>query len=1049
MQTALQRITFPHSLGSPCRSRRLNRGFSGAEHRMRAEIHQYDEIPSAKRKIQDTSILHARAWMNRPAPAAMVKRLMACLCAAGVLAAEAAPARSDQVAQSGNDALASVIEIEGDAEIGGLLTAKTSFADDQYSAGKNGAPIEGGFAYQWIREDVDGNHQTEIPHAIDDSYLLGPDDWGNRIRVRVGLASELGVIETWISEAYPLSSTVEASGAGIFAASGVAAGSKAAALDVSSITDSFGLTVSDASFQTRRANFSDTSPNGGNAAASPNNAGEAAPSPSTGSPTLSRLTVADSSDVAEPAVGAAATMMFFTVTLTPVADRRVTVEYSFSGTATEGVDYEVPQNKMLVFPAGTTTAQIEVAVSGDIVAERGGETVVVSLLRPSGAFLGSPRRATGTIGEPDQIVVSARSPRASFSGESNQSTVSFDLRLDRDAPAAGAVDWRVVIDRPASMSASSSAPGARATVTCSGMSSPCEGTARFAAGSRTPADNQSAIFSDVIPAGSAITVQLKPFRASQGGRVASSVLPSTRLALNESEIVTGGWIVAVRSTVSAPRQTTVEHAVASFGHTVATGIVNSIWRRAEAHRGGGMETVANPNGKAVDTASFSDINAGRTVWEVAGLLGLKQSVSDDLHGRLDLAASRGNHSDSDIALTGVSDGSGLDGQTQFALAIDLGISGGPYTFWGDIGMSSRGAELGRGTAMDSVSTNFIVGADYPGSEDIVLGVALSQSSGEADYTDSLAVVDAGTVKTSLASLVPYIQAKRPSGLNVWSAAGFGWGALTHSESSGSVETGLSMWMVAAGARDDSWNLRLFSREMGIKGDFFMVSTKADAKEGAIRIREVDTTASRFRVATEVFNIQPLVRGPGMSYLAELGARMDGGAGASGLGADIAVDLIYSNPESGLSAALQADTLLFHSDSDYQEWSAGLRADYDPGPAGQGLIISLEPAWNASRLAVADGIWSDLGFGSKASVSAGASLKSRLAYGVKAMRDQALATLFGEAELDSGDRRLRLGAELRGLDVPFSGLSLDLYSQREESLTSSPRHAVMLEGSVGL
>ncbi len=95
--------------------------------------------------------------------------------------------------------------------------------------------------------------------------------------------------------------------------------------------------------------------------------------------------------------------MSFTVTLSAVSAKPVTVEYTLSGTASGGADYTAPDPLSVEIPVGATTATIIVKVKGDIVAE-GNETVIVALGSPTNATISTADSAgtgTGTITDND------------------------------------------------------------------------------------------------------------------------------------------------------------------------------------------------------------------------------------------------------------------------------------------------------------------------------------------------------------------------------------------------------------------------------------------------------------------------------------------------------------------------------------------------------------------------------------------------------------------------------------------------------------------------
>ena len=96
----------------------------------------------------------------------------------------------------------------------------------------------------------------------------------------------------------------------------------------------------------------------------------------------------------------------FTISLSPVSDRAVTVKWSTAvdtGTdahgATAGVDYTAVQEQTVTFSAGETSQKVEVQTSDDSLAEED-ETFLVKLTGPVSATLGDGT-ATGTITDDD------------------------------------------------------------------------------------------------------------------------------------------------------------------------------------------------------------------------------------------------------------------------------------------------------------------------------------------------------------------------------------------------------------------------------------------------------------------------------------------------------------------------------------------------------------------------------------------------------------------------------------------------------------------------
>ncbi len=118
------------------------------------------------------------------------------------------------------------------------------------------------------------------------------------------------------------------------------------------------------------------------------------------------VTIADASAVPEGDDPSTATDMTFAVTLSAASERATSVSYTLGGTATAGSDYIDPAPKTIEIEAGETERKIEVPVLGDLVHDPG-ETIIVTLIDPTNATLGTPKTATGTITDDDTAPTTA------------------------------------------------------------------------------------------------------------------------------------------------------------------------------------------------------------------------------------------------------------------------------------------------------------------------------------------------------------------------------------------------------------------------------------------------------------------------------------------------------------------------------------------------------------------------------------------------------------------------------------------------------------------
>ena len=132
------------------------------------------------------------------------------------------------------------------------------------------------------------------------------------------------------------------------------------------------------------------------------------------SPTISTVSIAATQNAEEPNV-----MGNFTVTRTGGTTSPLTINYSVSGTAGNGVDYK-PLTGTLTIPTGSATGTISVIPIDDNIVETD-ETVVVTLANGAGYTVGSPKSAAVTIADND---TDRTPPNLTITSHINGQTVS-------------------------------------------------------------------------------------------------------------------------------------------------------------------------------------------------------------------------------------------------------------------------------------------------------------------------------------------------------------------------------------------------------------------------------------------------------------------------------------------------------------------------------------------------------------------------------------------------------------------------------------------------
>ena len=128
------------------------------------------------------------------------------------------------------------------------------------------------------------------------------------------------------------------------------------------------------------------------------------------------------------------------VVLAEVSGADTTVDYTITGTATEGSDYTL-SNGTLIIPAGQTTADISIPIINDILKEDN-ETIIITLSNPTNATLGSKTVYTYTI-EDDDTYPTIEFNDATSSEKEDANTVNIPVSISTTYAEDVTVDYKV------------------------------------------------------------------------------------------------------------------------------------------------------------------------------------------------------------------------------------------------------------------------------------------------------------------------------------------------------------------------------------------------------------------------------------------------------------------------------------------------------------------------------------------------------------------------------------------------------------------------------
>ena len=461
-----------------------------------------------------------------------------------------------------------------------------------------------------------------------------------------------------------------------------------------------------------------------------------------------------------------------------------------------------------------------------------------------------------------------------------------------------------------------------------------------------------------------------------------------------------------------------EYALAAFGGTVATDMVDAVGDRAAAARSpGGLQ--AKLAGKRLASGSSGSIRPAALARRLKRVLG---------------ARAGGNGRRTPVrALSGTSFRLPFDGKDGIAAG-----AGAAWTLWG------RGAASGfedrpeKDFSMDGKVWSGQTGIDFRAREDLLVGVAAGYSEGKTDYRAGEAE---GKADAMLTSVHPYAHWSPAAGLGMWATLGYGWGKETLGDGgTNPVGTDIDLWMAAAGGR------RVLAHAAGVdwalKTDGFLVRVRSEEREGLLPKTEADYR--RMRLALEVRKGAKFAGGRKLSGSVELGGRLDGGDLESGAGLEVGGAADYTDRRMGLDLKARGRFLAAHRASDLREWRAGVTAAFDPGARGQGLYLSLAPSWGNASLDK-EALWNGAWPAEARPNGSHMALKARSGYKIKFMDGRSRLTPFSELRVSDEPSKVRMGARL-AMPAALPGLdfSFKIYGEQkiEASDDASGRHAVL-------
>ncbi len=370
--------------------------------------------------------------------------------------------------------------------------------------------------------------------------------------------------------------------------------------------------------------------------------------------------------------------------------------------------------------------------------------------------------------------------------------------------------------------------------------------------------------------------------------------------------------------------------LARFGRTVTSQAVTGVTARLSAARTPGLTgTVA---GLALDRVG-------------------EEAASTQATTRLALAPSdpRLNPGGQQLTLRDILAGSA------FALTSDPSATGGSYALWGQGAWTRFAGQAGAQDVEGNVLSGTL-GVDWAQGA-WVLGVAVSHTQGDGNAAQTTAQ---GDLESSLTLVTPYVGVDVTEHLSLWGTMGYGRGTVGLTRPTASeVETDLSLFLVAGGVRE-----RLLEPAptgglaVAVRSEARFLRTMADA-DTAQGLAASEADVGLLRVGLESSWQQPLADGGAVVPRLDLGFRQDLGEAETGLGLEVQGGVRWEAPAHGLTLDVTGQTLLAHSDQEFETWGGSATVQWAANPnSAAGPALTLRQTYGAGTGTGATTFWTE-------------------------------------------------------------------------------------------
>ena len=250
-----------------------------------------------------------------------------------------------------------------------------------------------------------------------------------------------------------------------------------------------------------------------------------------------------------------------------------------------------------------------------------------------------------------------------------------------------------------------------------------------------------------------------------------------------------------------------------------------------------------------------------------------------------------------------------------------------------------------------------LGVDKRLHNDLLVGVMVSWSEADIDYEVTQdGTKQQGEYSLDLTSVLPYMNWSSSDGkLDLWAAFGGGTGDVEvtpqnkEGEDQPSSEGEITTRTVGIGGSSEV--LSDGANTLRVKAEAFVTNTEFEGTGGESVLGDMEVSVNRVRLALEAERRYTTAGGAQVAPSLEAGMRYDGGDGEhTGSGVEVGGGINYQNPANGVTLETHVRGLFGHSGG-AEDWGIGGSARIESGAGGQGLALTLAPAYGNTKSAI--------------------------------------------------------------------------------------------------